>query len=88
MITIGMAFVLWRVWLILGHVERLSNTVSEQGALLRADIVNAREKLGQIMTFSLLTKFFAQTAKRVGAVAAKRPKKESHKEARGDEESN
>ncbi len=41
----ALAFVLVRIWKILGHVERISRDVSEESALLRSDIDDLRTNI-------------------------------------------
>ena len=86
-VGILMALILWKVFRILGHVERLSETVSEEGALLRHDIAEARNRFGTVISLASITSLFTNTIKRARAPRVKRVIREDGREARGDEES-
>jgi hypothetical protein len=63
-IGIALAFVLFRIWRILGHVEDISRDVSEESALMRGDIAVWRDRV-RTEGFKMLhmTNFFTQVGK-------------------------
>ncbi len=70
-----LAFVLLRIWRILGHVEEISKDVSEEGALVRGDIAELRGKVrAGGMKVAYLKLFLTHALKRI----AGRSRKGSH----------
>ncbi len=65
-------FVLFRIWRILGHVEKFSQEVSEESALLRADVAHLRTNIrSEGFKLAHLTRFARTVMGRMG------PKKKS-----------
>ena len=53
------AFVLYRVWQILGHVERISGEIDKETVLVRRDIAELRENVSSKgMRLRYLIRFF------------------------------
>ena len=44
-VVVGLS--LYRIWRILGHVERISQLASEEAALVRGDVAKLREHIAQ-----------------------------------------
>jgi hypothetical protein len=73
-IVIGviLAFILLRVWRILGHVEEISKDVSAESALLRGDIAELRGKMQSGLNIIALGSFFQTAFKRFTGRTGKR----------------
>ncbi|MDB5187609.1 MAG: hypothetical protein JWO50_129 [Candidatus Kaiserbacteria bacterium] len=80
-IVIGIltSLILWRFWIMLGHIEKLSRDISEEGTLVRADIAHMRNTmLVEGFKMGLLSNLLSKTAKRF--TTRRRPKKETPNE--------
>jgi len=47
LLAVVVTLVLYRIWRILGHVERISQEASEEATLIRADVAKVREHVSQ-----------------------------------------
>jgi hypothetical protein len=73
------SLILWRVWKMLGHMEKLSRDISEEGSLVRADIAFMRTTMvAEGFKIGLLTSFLTKTASRFST--RRRPKKDTTSE--------
>ena len=76
-----LAFILLRIWRILGHVEEISKDVSAESALLRDDIADMRARIrSEGLKISYLKTFFTHALKRFTG----KPRKVSHHEEKAE----
>lgn len=72
-IGVSLAFVLMRIWRILGHVEKISRDVSEESNLLRVDIADLRANIkAEGFKLKHLGKFYSSTLGRLSRSKRKR----------------
>lgn len=72
-IAVAIGCVGWRLWQILGHVEKLSRSVSDESDLIRQDIAHARDKFAKGAQIAAITGLAASLGKR--AMRARTAKK-------------
>lgn len=61
-IGVLLGFILYRIWRILGHVERFSALMSEEAALVKKDIAHLRENVSSKgFRLRYLVRFFKGT---------------------------
>lgn len=66
-VGILIALILFRIWRILGHVEKISHEVSEESALLRVDVAQMRENIRREgFKLTHLTRFFRSVVAHFG----------------------
>ena len=74
-IVIGvlLAFVLYRIWKILGHVEEISKEVSDESVLIRKDIAAARSSVRNGLSIAALGGILSKAFKRLSGRSGKKP---------------
>jgi hypothetical protein len=55
LIGVGMGFILWRIWKILGHVERIAGMFEEGTETLKRDITAIREAVSDERVWFMAT---------------------------------
>ena len=73
-IGVMLAFVLFRIWKILGHVEEISKEVSEESTLVRHDIAQLRSSIHNGLNMVSLGGIFSKAFKRLSGRSGKRGK--------------
>ncbi len=75
-IGILLAFILLRIWRILGHVEEISKDVSAESALMRSDLADLRAKIkNEGLKIQILRNFLSHALKRFTG----KPRKVAHR---------
>ncbi|HVM73562.1 MAG TPA: hypothetical protein VMU13_01635 [Candidatus Paceibacterota bacterium] len=67
-----LAFILFRIWRILGHVEEISKDVSEESELLRNDLAHMRSSMQTGFSVVALGTFLNKAFKRFSGRSGKR----------------
>ena len=75
LVGVGIGLIGWRLWSILGHVERLSRSVSDESELIRGDIAHARAKFAAGSQWVAMTGLATSLGKRVFNNRATKKKK-------------
>jgi hypothetical protein len=65
LLAVVVGLILYRIWRILGHVERISQLASEEAALVRGDVAKLREHISQSgLQFLMFKKTFLAMIKK------------------------